>query len=225
MKNIAVVFAGGTGQRMGIKDVPKQFLEVEGKPVIIYTLEHFQNHPEIDEIYVVCIEPWIDYLNYQLDKFGITKVKSVVPGGKTGQDSIYLGLKEAEKYCSPEDVVLIHDGARPYVTLKNLQDIKACLTHCDACLLAVPCVDTIKVVKDGVVVQTPKRSDLWNAQTPQAFKTSLIQDAYQKSFDLKIEVSDDASCVELCTDVPVHIVPGDYQNIKITNPQDLKLQK
>ena len=115
MKNIAVVFAGGTGQRMGIKDVPKQFLEVEGKPVIIYTLEHFQNHPEIDDIYVVCIEPWIDYLNYQLDKFGITKVKSVVPGGKTGQDSIYLGLKEAEKYCSPEDVVLIHDGVRPFI--------------------------------------------------------------------------------------------------------------
>ena len=120
------------------------------------------------------------------------------------------------------EVVMIHDGARPYVTLKNLNDIKECLKEHDACLLAVPCVDTVKVVRDGLVVQSPKRSTLWNAQTPQAFKTILIKEAYQKSFDLKIEVSDDASCVELCSDVPVAIVEGDYQNIKITNPQDLK---
>ena len=116
MKNIALIFAGGTGQRMGVKDVPKQFLEVDGKPIIIYTIEFFEHHKEIDEIYVVCIETWIDYLKYKLEKYGIKKVKSVIPGGKTGQDSIYLGLKEAEKYCNPDDIVLVHDGVRPFIT-------------------------------------------------------------------------------------------------------------
>ena len=115
MKNIALIFAGGTGKRMGIKDVPKQFLEVDGKPIIIYTLEHFQNHPEIYDIFVVCIESWIDYLKFQLDKFGISKVRNVIPGGTTGQDSIFLGLKEAEKSCNKDDIVLIHDGVRQFI--------------------------------------------------------------------------------------------------------------
>ncbi len=105
MKNVAVIFAGGTGTRMGVKDVPKQFLEVGGKPIIIYTLEYFQNHPEIDEIYVVCIEPWIDYLKFQLEKYGMSKVVSVVPGGKTGQDSIYIGLKEGVDEDSKYEVL------------------------------------------------------------------------------------------------------------------------
>ena len=128
MKNIALIFAGGTGQRMGVKDVPKQFLEVDGKPVIIYTIEFFEKHKDIDEIYVVCIEPWIDYLEYKLSKTNIKKIKSIIPGGATGQDSIYLGLKEAEKYCDKDTIVLVHDGVRPFISedliTRNINDAK-----------------------------------------------------------------------------------------------------
>ncbi|MBP3399982.1 MAG: 2-C-methyl-D-erythritol 4-phosphate cytidylyltransferase [Erysipelotrichaceae bacterium] len=213
MKYSCVLCAAGSGSRMNL-GYNKVFYPIfEDKTVLDLTISVFEQDPDCNEIIVVTQKENFKRIH------GSDKIK-LAEGSSTRSLSVFEGLK-----CVTNEVVMIHDGARPYVTLKNLQDIKACLTHCDACLLAVPCVDTIKVVKDGVVVQTPKRSDLWNAQTPQAFKTSLIQQAYQKSFDLKIEVSDDASCVELCTDVPVHIVPGDYQNIKITNPQDLKLQK
>ena len=170
----------------------------------------FYRDEDCDEIIVVTQKENFERV------FSSSKLK-LTEGSSTRSLSVFEGLKLVSN-----EIVMIHDGARPYVTLKNLNDIKDCLEEHDACLLAVPCVDTIKVVDGTTVVQTPKRATLWNAQTPQAFKTELIKGAYQKSFDLNIEVSDDASVVELCTDTPVQIVKGDYQNIKITNPQDIK---
>lgn len=210
MKYSCVICAAGSGTRMNL-GYNKVFYPIsKDKTVLDLTIHVFEEDPDCTEIIVVTQKENFERVS-QSDKIRMTE------GSSTRSLSVFEGLKLVSN-----DVVMIHDGARPYVTLQNLNDIKECLEHHDACLLAVPSVDTIKVVNNGVVAQTPKRSTLWNAQTPQAFKTELIKEAYQKSFDLNIEVSDDASCVELCTEVPVHIVKGDYQNIKITNPEDIK---
>ena len=182
----------------------------EDKTVLDLTISVFDQDEDCDEIIVVTQKE-------NFDRVCSSNKLKLTEGSSTRSLSVFEGLKLVKN-----EFVMIHDGARPYVTLKNLNDIKECLKEHDACLLAVPCVDTIKVVNGSTVVQTPKRATLWNAQTPQAFKTDLIKMAYQKSFDLNIEVSDDTSAVELCTDTPVQIVKGDYQNIKITNPQDIK---
>jgi 2-C-methyl-D-erythritol 4-phosphate cytidylyltransferase len=113
--NIAVVFAGGTGTRMNTKSKPKQFLEVHGKPVLIYTLENFQNHPQIGGIILVCLASWIDYAKDLVRKFGISKVSKIVPGGKSGQESIFNGLKAAIKVYGENNIVLVHDGVRPLI--------------------------------------------------------------------------------------------------------------
>ena len=126
--NVAVIFAGGTGQRMNTKVTPKQFLEVHGKPIIIYTLEQFEEHDEIDGIVIVCLVDWIDHLKKLLSKFGIRKVKEIVPGGETGQMSIFAGISKAHELFSDDDFVLIHDGVRPLINeeliKRNIQDVK-----------------------------------------------------------------------------------------------------
>ncbi len=210
MKYSCVICAAGSGSRMNL-GYNKVFYPIsDDKTVLDLTISVFDRDEDCDEIIVVTQKENFERV------FSSSKLK-LTEGSSTRSLSVFEGLKLVSN-----EIVMIHDGARPYVTLKNLNDIKDCLEEHDACLLAVPCVDTIKVVDGTTVVQTPKRATLWNAQTPQAFKTELIKGAYQKSFDLNIEVSDDASVVELCTDTPVQIVKGDYQNIKITNPQDIK---
>ena len=115
MSNVAVIFAGGTGQRMNTRTRPKQFLELYGKPIIIYTLEAFESHPEIDGIVVVMLESWIDYMWELIRKYNLKKVKKVVPGGASGQESIYNGLCAAAQFYNEDDIVLIHDGVRPLI--------------------------------------------------------------------------------------------------------------
>lgn len=228
MKNIAVVFAGGTGQRMGIKDVPKQFLEVDGKPIIIYTLEHFQNHPEIDEIYISCIKEWIDYLNFQIEKFGVSKVKSVVPGGSTGQDSIYLGLKEALKNSDAEDVVLVHDGVRPFITEELIsRNIKDTILHGNS-ITCTGCNETFITSKNGVDVDTvPIRKESFNAQAPQAFKLGEIVEAHEQMREYNPDYID---VIDSCTlfnmlGKPTFLTEGVRGNTKITNPVDIYIFK
>ena len=124
--NLGVIFAGGSGKRMNTKSKPKQFLDLNGKPIIIYTIELFDNHPNVDGIVIVCIEDWIPYLKKMLSKFEISKVITIVPGGKTGQESIYNGLCAAEKYAAEKNdsdtIVLIHDGVRPLITEDTITD-------------------------------------------------------------------------------------------------------
>lgn len=121
--NIVVIFAGGSGQRMHTKDIPKQFLEMHGKPIIIYTLELFEKHPEIDAIVIACKEDWIEYLEKLLYKYRIEKVKKIVPGGDTGQMSIYNGLMAAQEVSKGEEaIVLVHDGVRPLINQKVISD-------------------------------------------------------------------------------------------------------
>ena len=180
MKNIAVIFAGGTGTRMGIDDIPKQFLEINGKPIIVYTLEYFQEHEQIDEIYIVCIETWIDYLRYQLSINEISKVRNIVSGGETGQDSIYKGLKAAEKNCAPDDIVLIHDGVRPFISkdliTRNIEDTK----RYGNSITCTECNETFITSSNGVDVDSvPIRRESFNAQAPQAFRLKEIISAHE----------------------------------------------
>ena len=224
MKNIAVIFAGGTGKRMGIEDVPKQFLEVDDKPIIIYTIEHFDRHEEIDDIYVVCIASWIDYLKYQIEKHDIKKVKSVIPGGSTGQDSIYLGLKEASKYCEDDAIVLIHDGVRPFIDKdlisRNIRDTKL---HGNA-ITSTNCNETFILSRNGVDVDdVPFRKASFNAQAPQTFRLGEIIEAHDKVRKFNPDYED---IVDSCTlfqtlGKPTFLTEGVRGNTKITNPVDI----
>lgn len=224
MKNIAVIFAGGTGKRMGIEDIPKQFLEVDEKPIIIHTIDHFDKHPEIDDIFVVCIEPWIDYLKNQIEKHGIKKVKSIIPGGVTGQDSIYLGLKEAANYYDYNDIVLIHDGVRPFIDKdlisRNIRDTKL---HGNA-ITCTNCNETFIISKNGVDVDiVPIRKSSFNAQAPQTFKLGEIIEAHE---EVRKSNPDYDDIVDSCTlfnalGKPTFLTEGVRGNTKITNPVDI----
>ena len=224
MKNIAVIFAGGTGTRMGVSDVPKQFLEVGGKPIIIYTLEHFQKHAQIDEIYVVCIERWIDYLQGLIDTNHIDKVRSVIAGGGSGMDSIYLGLKEAQKNCQPDDIVLIHDGVRPFVTedliSRNIADARSYGNS----ITCTECNETFIMSKNGVdVADVPIRRESFTAQAPQAFRLGEVIEAHEQVRESNPNYTD---IVDNCTlfhtlGKRTYMTKGVRGNTKITNPVDI----
>ncbi len=228
MKNIALIFAGGTGNRMGVKDVPKQFLEVDGKPVILYTIEYFERHKDIDEIYVVCIEPWIDYLKFKLSKTDFQKIKSIIPGGVTGQDSIYLGLKEAEKYCGKDDIVLIHDGVRPFISedliTRNINDAKLRGNS----ITSTGCNETFIISKDGVNIDdVPIRKESFNAQAPQAFHLGEIIAAHEemRSYNPNYKDVIDSCTLYRLLGKQTYLTEGVRGNIKITNPVDLYIFK
>ncbi len=228
MSNIAVIFAGGTGQRMGVKDVPKQFLEVDNKPVIAYTIEHFQNHEEIDEIYVVCIKEWIDYLKYKIKDLDFNKVKAIIPGGVTGQDSIYLGLKEAEKNNDPDSVVLIHDGVRPLIDhdliSRNIRDVK----ERGNSITCTGCNETFIISKDGVNVDdVPIRKESYNAQAPQGFRLGEIIAAHDemRSYNPEYRNVIDSCTLYRLLGKQTYLTEGVRGNIKITNPVDMYILK
>lgn len=224
MKNIAIIFAGGTGKRMGINDVPKQFLEISGKPIIIHTIEKFENHTEIDEIIVVCVKKWISYLKDLLQKNDIRKVRAIVCGGETGQDSIYNGLKEAEKYSAASDIVLIHDGVRPLIDedliSRNIRDTKL---HGNS-ITATKCNETLILSKNGVDVDAvPLRRNSYNAQAPQAFKLGEIISAHEEMRMVNPDYDDipDSCTLMIKSGNPVFLTEGVRGNIKITNPIDV----
>ena len=157
MKNIAVIFAGGSGKRMNTVSRPKQFLELNGKPVIIYTLELFDNHPQIDGIVVVCIEPWIPFLEKQLKKFEISKVVRIVAGGETGQGSIYNGLAAAASYYGEDCNVLIHDGVRPLITEQTISDCIQMVEDKGNCITCIPANETFVVKQEDGSLEIPTR--------------------------------------------------------------------
>ena len=224
MKNIAVIFAGGTGKRMGVSDIPKQFLEVGGKPIIIYTLEFFEKHDDIDEIYVVCIESWIDYLKAKLKEHNIGKVKSIIPGGTSGQDSIYRGLKEASKYCDREDVVLIHDGVRPFISEDLISSNIDDTTEYGTSITCLECNETFIMSRDGKTVnEVPIRRESFTAQAPQGFRLGEIIDAHEA---IRKDNPNYQDIVDSCTlfnalGKSVHMTDGVRGNTKITNPVDI----
>lgn len=215
----AIVLAAGKGTRMNSK-IQKQFLEVEGKPVIYYSLKCFQESPLIRDIILVTGEESLSYCKEEIVKrFGFSKVKKVTAGGKERYDSVYAGLCA----CDNTDYVLIHDGARPFVTEEILERTCLSVKETGACVVGMPAKDTIKISdRNKMVESTPAREKVWLVQTPQAFRYSLIKEAYEsiRCKDMS-GITDDAMIVEQERGVKVALVHGSYENLKITTPEDL----
>ncbi len=218
--NIVVIFAGGTGNRMNTVSRPKQFLELRGKPIIIYTIELFDNHPQIDGIVVVCLESWIPFLEKQIKKFEISKVVDVVPGGKTGQASIYNGLVATEKRYDGDSIVLIHDGVRPLITEQTISDNIKTAKEFGNCITCVPATETFVVRQHDGSLDIPSRNDSLIARAPQTFVLSDILKAHRQA---QAEGKNDF--VDSCTMMShygheMHTIIGPMENIKITTPTD-----
>lgn len=221
MKNIALIFAGGSGKRMNTVSRPKQFLELNGKPVIIYTLELFDNHPEIDGIVVVCLQSWIPFLEKQLKKFEISKVVKIVAGGNSGQESIYNGLVAAEERFLNSDVnVLIHDGVRPLITEQTISDcIKTC-SEKGNCITCVPATETFVVKQSDGSLEIPTRANSLIARAPQCFKLCDILAAHKRALQ-----EGHSDFIDSCTLMShyghrMNTIIGPMENIKITTPTD-----
>lgn len=225
--NIAVIFAGGSGQRMHTKDIPKQFLEMHGKPIIIYTLEIFEKHPEIDSIVIACKKEWIEYLNDLLYKYRIEKVKKVVSGGETGQLSIYNGLVAADEISGGEkSVVLIHDGVRPLIDAKVITDNISSVKKHGAAITTAVVKETILVVNDAEAIDAvPDRAHSRVAKAPQSFWLDDILSAHNRA-----QSEGMIDCIDSCTlmkgyGYPLFLVDGPYENIKITTPDDFYMMR
>ena len=202
---------------------PKQFLELNGKPVIIYTLELFDNHPDIDAICIACIESWIPFLKKMLRKFEINKVVDIVPGGETGQDSIYNGLCSADKWAKlqgDEAAVLIHDGVRPLITQQTITDNIQTVREKGNCITCVPATETFVVTQDDGTLQIPSRKDSLIARAPQSFLLKDVLGAHEKA---RSENRHDF--IDSCTMMShyghhLNTIIGPMENIKITTPSD-----
>ncbi len=220
--NIAVIFAGGSGNRMHSKSRPKQFLDYNGKPIIIYTLELFDNHPLIDSIVVVCIESWIPFLNKMLKKFEINKVEAVVPGGSTGQESIFNGLVEAER-CSQNDsetVVLIHDGVRPLITEETITDNVKMVREKGNCITCIPATETFIVKKEGGELEIPSRANSLIARAPQSFYLRDIISVHRRAMNESRNDFIDSCTMMSYYGYRMNTIIGPMENIKITTPTD-----
>ena len=223
-KITAIVLAAGSGSRMKNK-TKKQFMEIKGKPVIWYSLFEFEKS-RVDEIILVTGKEDIDYCKKEIvEKYNLKKIKNVVAGGSERYESVYNGLKEVTG-----NIVLIHDGARPLINNEIIERSIEGTIKSDACVVGVPVKDTIKRAdKEGYIIDTPNRSELWITQTPQSFKTDLVKMAYKKMKEAlekgntTLNITDDAMVVEEFTTNQVRFVQGDYKNIKVTTPEDIDI--
>lgn len=219
--NTALIFAGGTGQRMNSKTRPKQFLELHCKPIIIYTLEYFQEHKEIDAIAVVCISDWIPYLNDLLEHYQITKVKWVVPGGQTGQQSIYNGLAAMEKDVPEDTVVLIHDGVRPLINSQIISQNIDMVRRRGNAITTSPAIETITFNNtDCAIGNILERNCCRIAKAPQSFLLKDILSAHRKAAADKYDSAIDSATLMKHYGHQLYWVDGPYENIKITTPTD-----
>lgn len=225
MANIGLLIAGGSGNRMH-QDIPKQFLSVNERPVIVYTLEAFENHPEIDAIAVVCIEGWEQALWSYAKQFRISKLKYVIPGGENGQDSIRNGVMELEKHYSPDDLVLIHDAIRPMVSAEIISDNIRVATKFGNAVTVIPCAEAMIQTEDGAVsVGSYPRNRLKRTQTPQAFHIGQICDLHRRA--LKAGITNSVASCTLMIEMgeQVYFSAGSEKNIKLTTVEDLDIFK
>jgi 2-C-methyl-D-erythritol 4-phosphate cytidylyltransferase len=227
--NIAIIIAGGSGRRMG-QDIPKQFINVYDKPVLIYTLEGFQKHPQIDAIEVVCIDGWHDILWAYAKQFNIDKLKWVVSGGETGQESIRNGVYNLEGKVSDEDVIIIHDGIRPLVEPSVLSDvISKCYQYGNA-VTSLPYNEQIFVVDEENTATTKKyipRETLRRVSTPQAYKFGLLDSKYHEAFEKEIGIygSHYTNTMMIELGEKLYFAAGSDKNIKLTTKDDLEMFK
>lgn len=218
----AVIFAGGVGSRFKSEDIPKQFVEVEGKPIIIHTLEKFSRHPMVDQIAIACLESWIDVLRQQLEKYGITKVVSVVKGGNNGHESIHNGLMEIAKDYGKDDIVLICDGVRPMISERLITN---CIEETRKHKTAVPVTQSIDSVLESFDGSSCNknylRKTMFITQAPQGYYVEHIVKAHEEA--ARRGIDNPISSAELLIELgeQVHIFIGERQNIKVTTPEDL----
>ena len=220
-KCTAIVLSAGQGKRMGTA-IQKQYIELSGKPIIFYTLDAFQKSAIIDDIVLVVGEGQENWVRDEIvEKYQLTKVRSIIPGGKERYDSVYAGLCACSEI--PCDYVFIHDGARPFITEEMLERGLERTRKTGACVLGMPSKDTVKLAdKNAFVESTPERNYVWTVQTPQIFLYSLIKTAHDKIRRKDMSnITDDAMVIEQETGVKVALAKGSYQNIKITTPEDL----
>ncbi|MBO4638359.1 MAG: 2-C-methyl-D-erythritol 4-phosphate cytidylyltransferase [Treponema sp.] len=225
MGNIALIIAGGAGNRMH-QDIPKQFLTVNEKPVIIYTLEAFQNHPEIDSIAVVCIKGWEHVLEAYAKQFNITKLQYIIAGGKNGQDSIRNGVFELEKHYKSDDVVLIHDAIRPLVSTEIISDCIAKTRQFGCAITTIPCAEAMMQTENGEVsTGSYPREKLKRTQTPQGFYIGKICELHRKA--LKAGITNSVASCTLMIEMgeQVYFSIGSEKNIKLTTVEDIDIFK
>lgn len=219
--NVAVIFAGGTGQRMNTKTKPKQFLELHGKPILIYTLEAFQECEAIDGIIVVMLEDWIFHTKDLIDRYRINKVKAIVPGGETGQASIFSGVKKASELYSKESIVLIHDGVRPLMDASTIERCITCVQDHGTAITVSPAIETVAIKdKEGAIGEILPRGNCLIAKAPQCFYLGEIYSAHLQAInDGRQDFIDSASLMQFYGH-KLYSVEGPVENIKITTPGD-----
>ena len=219
--NIAVIFAGGTGHRMNTRSKPKQFLEMHGKPVIIYTLENFQKHKEISKIIIVCLGSWIEYCKKIVNYYGLDKVASIIPGGMNGQESIFNGLIAAKEIAVDDDIVLIHDGVRPLINKDIISKCIQCVNDNGNAITVSQVVETVfRKTEDGLVGDIFKRSECELAKAPQCFYLKDIYQAHMKAKTDGINDFIDSASLMKYYGHQLYSVEGPFENIKITTPVD-----
>jgi 2-C-methyl-D-erythritol 4-phosphate cytidylyltransferase len=226
MKNIALIIAGGLGQRMG-QSIPKQFINVNDIPIIVYTMQAFQNHPNIDAIEVVCIDGWHDILRAYAEQFHISKLECIVSGGKNGQDSIRNGLFDiVSKHNDDDDIVLIHDAIRPNVSAEVISDnIRVCRQYGNA-ITVIPCNAAMLKTADGLqsIAQVP-RDNLKETQTPQAFFVNDLVAAHKEALSKGITNSVASCTMYIELGKKLYMSEGSEKNIKLTTPDDIDIFK
>lgn len=220
MTTSALIFAGGVGNRMNALAKPKQFLQLYGKEIIIHTLENFQNNPNIDNIVVVCKDKWIEFLKKLLKKYDIDKVKWITPGGDTGQLSIYNGLCELEKHSDKDSIVLVHDGVRPFVCDKLINDCIESVKQFGSAITVVPAIETIVTLEGSEIKTITDRSKCYHAKAPQCFYLGELLDGHRKAMAEGITNMIDSASLMKYYGHSLHTVSGNYDNIKITTPTD-----
>lgn len=223
--NIALLIAGGVGARMH-QNIPKQFLTVNEKPVIVYTLEAFQKHADIDEIAVVCVEGWEQVLWAYANQFNITKLKTIVPGGKNGQDSIRNGVYELEKTHGANDVVLIHDAIRPMVSAEIISDCIVQTKRHGCAIATIPCAEAMLETTDGESSESSyPRDNLKRTQTPQGFELGKICDLHRRALEKGITNSVASCTLMVEMGEKVYFSAGSEKNIKLTTVDDIDIFK
>ncbi len=229
MATVAIIIAGGAGSRMG-QDIPKQFIHVYDKPVLIYTMEGFQRHPQVDAIEVVCLDGWLDMVWAYARQFNIDKLKWVIVGGKTGQESIRNGVFSLEGQLESEDIVIIHDGIRPLVDESVLTDVIITCREYGNAVTSLPYNEQIFVVDEdnpGVTKQYIPRETLRRVSTPQAYRFGILDQKYHEAFKKGIGIMGSAYTNTMMVELGevLHFAAGSDKNIKLTTRNDLEMFK
>lgn len=222
--NYAIILAGGKGSRMK-SSVPKQFMQLCGKPMICHSIEAFEKNSNIDSIIIVTAKDYKDYIKELIQINGYKKVKQITEGGAERYDSVYSGICAIDNITA-SDYIFIHDGARPCITQNVINKCCEEVKEYTACVAAVPVKDTIKVAgNDNKAVKTPDRSLLWQVQTPQVFRADIIKNAYDKLYEDsdKSTITDDAMVAERYMNMSVRLTMSEYTNIKVTTPEDVSI--